>query len=223
MSRFLIVDDHPLFRDALQNAVHVACPGAEICEAPTIADAVGMIAAALHDFDLVLLDLALPGTSGFEGLLELRSRFPHLPVMIVSSFEDRSIVRQALAYGAAGFVPKSSKKTEIAAALVAVTSGEIYVPEGLSVGQVASAPAQAELLARLATLTPQQLRVLQMLRQGLLNKQIAYELSVGETTVKAHVTEVLRKLGVYSRTQAVIETAKIDFANMTSPSPDASE
>ncbi|QXX75464.1 response regulator transcription factor [Methylovirgula sp. HY1] len=210
MSRFLIVDDHPLFREALRSAVNVGYPAAEICEATLIADAVAMIADPLHRFDLVLLDLTLPGTSGFEGLLELRGRFPYLPIMIVSSLEDRDIVQQALFFGAAGFVPKSAKKAEIAAALATVMSGAIYLPCSLADAKRAHPP-KVDMVARLATLTPQQLRVLQMLRQGLLNKQIAFELAVGETTVKAHVTEVLRKLGVSNRTQAVIETGKLDF------------
>ncbi len=139
MGSFLIVDDHPLFREALRSAVELACPGAEICEATTVADAVAMIGEAQPSFDLVLLDLALPGTSGFEGLLELRRRFPHLPVMIVSSLEDRGIVRQALSYGTAGFVPKSTNKAEIAAAL----SGAIYLPKGLPQRIEAPVPAHA--------------------------------------------------------------------------------
>ncbi|MHB8886620.1 MAG: response regulator transcription factor [Methylovirgula sp.] len=210
MSRFLIVDDHPLFREALRSAVNVGYPAAEIYEATLISDAVALIADTPYPFDLVLLDLTLPGTSGFEGLLELRGRFPYLPIMIVSSLEDRDIVQQALFFGAAGFVPKSAKKAEMAAALAAVMGGAIYLPSGLADPKGARPP-KIDMVARLATLTPQQLRVLQMLRQGLLNKQIAYELAVGETTVKAHVTEVLRKLGVSNRTQAVIETGKIDF------------
>ena len=210
MSRFLIVDDHPLFREALRSAICAASPGAEIREATLIVDAVATIMATPRGFDLVLLDLTLPGTCGFEGLLELRGRFPHLPIMIVSSLEDRAVVQQALSFGAAGFVTKSAKKTEIAAALKAVLSGTIYLPRDLTGMQLS----QADMAARLATLTPRQLRVLQMLRQGLLNKQIAHELAVGETTVKAHVTEVLRKLGVNNRTQAVIETGKIDFVTM---------
>lgn len=210
MSRFLIVDDHPLFREALRSAVCAASPGAEICEATLIVDAVATITATPRGFDLVLLDLTLPGTRGFEGLLELRGRFPDLLIMIVSSLEDRAVVQQALSFGAAGFVTKSAKKTEIAAAIKAVLSGTIYLPRDLTGEQLS----QADMVARLATLTPRQLRVLQMLRQGLLNKQIAHELAVGETTVKAHVTEVLRKLGVNNRTQAVIETGKIDFVTM---------
>jgi DNA-binding NarL/FixJ family response regulator len=215
VSRFLIVDDHPLFREALRSAVDTACPSAEISEATTIGDAMAAIEAAAGGIDLLLLDLSLPGINGFEGLLEIRGRFPQLPVMIVSSHEDRGIIHEALSLGACGFVPKSAKKAEIAEAVLTVLSGALYLPTGWS-PPTAMAP-RGELLARLATLTPKQFRVLQMLRQGLLNKQIAHELDVTETTVKAHVTEVLRKLGVSSRTQAVIETGKIDFDRLQPP------
>lgn len=220
VSRVLIVDDHPLFREALHSAVNVACPGSEIREATSIADAVAMINATEPAFDLVLLDLTIPGTEGFEGLLEVRARFPELPVVIVSSFEDTRIVQQALSYGAAGYVPKSSTKAEIASAISEVMAGAIHLPQCLGGGrQALSGDACDDLLARLAALTPQQLRVLQMLRQGLLNKQIAHELDVCERTVKAHVSEILRKLGVYSRTQVVIETAKIDFEALSETLP----
>ena len=215
MNRFLIVDDHPLFREALQSAVRLACPESEVCEATTIANAVMMIEEAIPAFDLVLLDLTMPGTNGFEGLLEVRTRFPQLPVMVVSSLEDSRIAQQALAYGVAGYVPKSSKKSVIAAAINTVLSGSVHLPDSLREARIAPrGDEQRDMSAKLATLTPQQLRVLQMLRQGLLNKQIAYELQVGETTVKAHVSEILRKLNVYSRTQAVIEVSKLDNAEL---------
>lgn len=216
---FLIVDDHPLFREALRGAVESACPDAAVCEATTIADALAEIEVAQARFDLVLLDLALPGTSGFEGLVTLRNRFPNMPVIIVSSSEDQHIIQQAMHHGAAGFVPKSLRKADIAEAVATVLGGATYRPAGLSAAVRGAAPAHADLLARLATLTPQQLRVLRMLRQGLLNKQIAHELDVGETTVKAHVSEVLRKLGVYSRTQAVIEVTKVDLDSLTHMAP----
>ncbi|MDI4664274.1 response regulator transcription factor [Xanthobacter autotrophicus] len=220
VSRVLIVDDHPLFREALHSAVNVACPGSEIREATSIADAVAMINATELAFDLVLLDLTIPGTEGFEGLLEVRARFPELPVVIVSSFEDTRIVQQALSYGAAGYVPKSSTKAEIASAITEVMAGAVHLPQCLGGARPAlSGDACDDLLARLAALTPQQLRVLQMLRLGLLNKQIAHELDVCERTVKAHVSEILRKLGVYSRTQVVIETAKIDFEALSETLP----
>ncbi|TIL80855.1 MAG: response regulator transcription factor, partial [Mesorhizobium sp.] len=152
---------------------------------------------------------------GFDGLLQLRTRYPRLPVVIVSGHEEPKIISEALSYGAAGFIPKSARKSDLAAAIRSVMEGAIYVPETYE-GQPPDADStdRAEMVQRLAKLTPQQLRVLQMLRQGLLNKQIAYELQVGETTVKAHVSEILRKLNVYSRTQAVIEVSKLDSAEL---------
>ncbi|MDR3496945.1 MAG: response regulator transcription factor [Ancalomicrobiaceae bacterium] len=212
MQRFLIIDDHPLFREALQLAIRSAYPKAEIHEATRIDAAVDMIAATRRSYDLALLDLAMPGTSGFDGLLLIRTRFPRLPVLIVSALDEPKIIREALAYGISGYVPKSAKKAELASAITTVLDGSIYLPQWYERASPSAAGLDnAELIARLATLTPQQMRVLQMLRQGMLNKQIAHELDVGETTVKAHVSEILRKLNVVSRTQAVIEASRIDF------------
>jgi DNA-binding NarL/FixJ family response regulator len=212
--RFLIIDDHPLFREALHSAVRMAYPDVDTVEARSIAEALEFLSGP-RPFDLALLDLSMPDVQGFEGLLQLRTRHPRLPVVIVSGHEDPKIISEALSYGAAGFIPKSVRKSDLAAAIRSVMEGAIHVPQTY----VAQPPEpgsadRAEMVRRLATLTPQQLRVLQMLRQGLLNKQIAFELQVGETTVKAHVSEILRKLNVYSRTQAVIEVSKLDNADL---------
>ena len=210
--RFLIVDDHPLFREALQSAIHLAYPQAEILEATSI-ETTKDVVSRRKGIDLLLLDLTMPGTKGFDGLLELRTQHPRLPIVVVSGLEDNRIVREALSYGIAGFIPKSVRKPELAAAIREVMSGSVYVPKTYAdeVGTAPKGVPQGDLATRLRTLTRQQLRVLQMIRQGKLNKQIAYELEVGETTVKAHVSEILRKLNVYSRTMVVIEVAKIDF------------
>ncbi|MBL8573236.1 MAG: response regulator transcription factor [Hyphomicrobiaceae bacterium] len=211
MIRFLIVDDHPLFREALQSAIQLAYPDAGTTEATSIGEAVETLDAN-PDFDLALLDLTMPDTKGFEGLLQLRTKYPRLPIVIVSGLENPSVVREALAYGVAGFIPKSSRKAELAEAIREIINGAIWLPREMrAAANLKVDPAREDLVRRLASLTPQQLRVLQMLRQGKLNKQIAYELDVGETTVKAHVSEILRKLNVFSRTQAVIEVSKIDF------------
>jgi DNA-binding NarL/FixJ family response regulator len=213
MARFLIIDDHPLFREALQSAITLAFSDVEAVEARSMDEALK----ALSDnpvFDLALLDLNMPGTRGFEGLLELRTQYPRLPVVVVSGHEEARIITEALSYGVAGFIPKSAKKADLAAAISAVMNGEIYVPAGYDAPQNGHDDSRSELLAKIASLTPQQLRVLQMLKQGLLNKQIAYELKVGETTIKAHVSEILRKLSVFSRTQAVIEVSKLDVKEL---------
>lgn len=212
---FLAIDDHPLFLDALRLAIHAAYPDAEIVAAASIAEAHEALATRGGGFDLVLLDLFMPGIRSFDGLLDLRRRYPKVPIVIISAHEDPRIIHEAMRSGAAGFIPKSVRKPELVRAIEDVLSGSITLPEGYEPSRAAPLPQPSPRLAdRLASLTPQQIRVLQMLRQGKLNKQIAYELHVGETTVKAHVSEILRKLNVASRTQAVIEVAKSDFDSL---------
>ena len=217
--RFLIIDDHPLFREALHSAVQMAYPDVDTVEARSIGEAMDLLGGH-PPFDLALLDLSMPDVHGFDGLLQLRTRHPRLPVVVVSGHEEPRVIAEALSYGAAGFIPKSARKADLAAAIRSVMDGAIYVPENYEPTQPDDVSAgRADMVQRLSTLTPQQLRVLQMLRQGLLNKQIAYELQVGETTVKAHVSEILRKLNVYSRTQAVIEVSKLDSADLFREQP----
>jgi DNA-binding NarL/FixJ family response regulator len=207
----LIVDDHPLFRDALGSAIRLAYPDAGLHEADSIAGALAALAAC-RGIELILLDLSMQGVTGFDGLLSLRARFPRLPILIVSGHEDPRIMREALHHGAAGFVPKAVDKTTLTQAIATVLSGALYTPPALArAPESAPAGRKAPLSERIARLTPQQLRVLTMIRQGKLNKQIAHELGVGDSTVKAHVSELLRKLEVISRTQIVIETAPLAF------------
>ena len=145
-----------------------------------------------HDrFDLILLDLSMPGTKGFEGLLELRTMFPRQPIVIVSALEDPRIVHEAMTYGASGYISKSVRKAELAQAIRDAMAGIVTLPKGYEMQKPAGKSSNSgDLAQRLGSLTRQQLRVLQMLRQGKLNKQIAHELDVGETTVKAHVSEI---------------------------------
>lgn len=209
--RILIVDDHPLFAEALTLVIQATFPKAGVAEAASIAAARATLDKE-GPFDLVLLDLSMPGTRGLDGLLTLRTRYPRLPIVVVSALEDPRIVHEVMSCGAAGFISKSTRGPELGDAIREVMSGSVVLPKGYRPPDADAQASQAsDLTARLATLTPQQVRVLQMLRQGLLNKQIAFDLGVGETTVKAHVSEILRKLKVSSRTQAVIEAAKIDF------------
>lgn len=213
-ARFLIIDDHPLFRDALHAAVRSSYPEADIVEAHSLGEALDLLTSN-PAYDLALLDLSMPDVQGFDGLLQLRTRHPRLPVIVVSGHEEQKIISEALSYGAAGYIPKSARKGILAEAIRAVIEGGIYTPENYAPAAVDRESAdRAEMVQRLSKLTPQQMKVLHMLRQGLLNKQIAYELQVGETTVKAHVSEILRKLNVYSRTQAVIEVSKLDNADL---------
>jgi DNA-binding NarL/FixJ family response regulator len=208
----LIADDHPLVLGALREAVNGAIPGAKIYEAADFES----LAAALEetpDMDLVLLDLGMPGVRGYSGLLFLRSERPGAPVMVVSGNEDPTVMRHCIEFGASAYVPKSLR-----AAIRKVLEGGQWTPPDLDLSAPANKEASA-LVRRLSSLTPQQVRVLMMLSQGLLNKQIAYELSVSEATVKAHVSAILQKLGVESRTQAVILAAKIEKMQALAPTP----
>ena len=220
MTRYLIVDDHPLFREALQSALRLVHADADIFEATSIEGALDVIAAH-EDFDLALLDLSLPGTTGFSGLIRVRTSYPKLPVIVVSGHEEPALVREAMSLGIAGYVPKSTSRKELAFAISEVLNGSIYVPKSyLPLNRDGAEETNLkQILQRLRDLTPQQLLVLEMIREGLQNKQIAHELKLAETTVKAHVSEILRKLNVYTRTKAVIEVAKVDFAALRKPQP----
>ncbi|MFG1250317.1 response regulator transcription factor [Xanthobacter flavus] len=212
MHKFLIIDDHPLFREAIQLVIQSVYPKAEMHEAASVDAAIEVISGQRRGYDLALLDLSMPGTKGFDGLLMIRSRFPRLPILMISGLDDQGVVREALSYGISGFASKSAKKAELAQAVQKVIGGSVYLPDGYESGATSSGrPENLELIARLSSLTSQQMRVLKMLRQGKFNKEIAHELDVGETTVKAHISGILRKLNVLSRTQAVIETSKINF------------
>lgn len=197
MTRVLIADDHPLFRAALTTAVRRARPDARLEEAQTLAELMDQLRADPY-VSLTLLDLRMPDCEGFAGLLTLRAEFPAVPVAVVSATEDAEAVRKALAFGAAGYVPKSTSLDTMAEALSALLDGEEWAP-------ALDAPAPADdIAARIASLTPSQLRILVGLQKGRLNKQIAYDMGVSEATVKAHMTAIFRKLGVLNRTQAVI-------------------
>ena len=207
----LIVDDHPLFRDALASALGLAYPDATLHEADGIASACAVLATQ-PAIEIILLDLSMQGVTGFEGLLAIRAQAPRVPILVVSGLEDPRIIREALDHGAAGFVPKAVDKATLTRAIADVLAGGLSVPASLPNATPAPSSARkAPIAERVASLTPQQVRVLAMIRQGKLNKQIAHELQVGDSTVKAHVSEILRKLDVISRTQIVIETAFLDF------------
>ncbi len=208
-SKIIIADDHPLFRAALRQAVSQAIEGVEIVEADSLA-AVQEAVVQHSDADLVLLDLHMPGTHGFTGLVFLRGQNPGMPVVVVSGSEEVSVLRRAMDYGASGFIPKSAPLETISEAIVAVLKGEEWLPRDITEnGTVDVSEEERKFAAALVSLTPQQFRVLTMLTEGLLNKQIAYELNVSEATIKAHVTAILRKLRVHSRTQAVIAAQRL--------------
>ncbi|WP_026060545.1 response regulator transcription factor [Pseudaminobacter salicylatoxidans] len=205
--KFVIADDHPLFRGAMKQALLGVGDVTTILEAGDFESTKALVAAN-EDIDLLLLDLSMPGTSGLSGLISLRGIHAALPMVVVSAHDDPETIRRALELGASGFISKSASMEEIREAVQTVLSGGIVAPAGIDLG-VERDPEISDLIKRLQSLTPQQARVLGMLAEGLLNKQIAYELSVSEATIKAHVSAVLQKLGVDSRTQAVILLSRI--------------
>ena len=207
-TRLIVADDHPLFRDALRGTVAHVVAFASIEEAGSFDELTRRLEQD-SEVDLVLLDLSMPGVRGFSGLMYLRAEHPEVPVVIVSGNEDRAVMRRCIDFGASGFVPKTTPIEDMRDAVRKVLGGDIWTPPDVDL----SAPADketADLVRRMASLTPQQVRVLMMVSAGLLNKQIAYELKVSEATVKAHVSAILTKLGVESRTQAVITAAKVE-------------
>jgi DNA-binding NarL/FixJ family response regulator len=206
-TRLVIADDHPLFRGALRQAVAGVLASARIDEAGSFEDLTALLEQD-SQVDLILLDLTMPGISGFSGLIYLRAQYPAVPVVIVSASDDIGTIRRSLDFGASGFIPKRYGVETLRDAILKVMDGEIWMPPDTDL-TAASDPEMTRLRDRLITLTPQQVRVLMMLSEGLLNKQIAYELGVSEATIKAHVSAILQKLGVESRTQAVIAAAKI--------------
>lgn len=197
----IIADDHPLVREALGQALRQSMNGVEVIGAADL-DGARQALAGRDSVDLLILDLDMPGMDGFAGLAAIRASYPAVPVAIVSSTREPAVMRRAIEFGAAAFVPKSAAMETIASALQSVLDGEVWLPPEVEGGDAAAMP--DDFARRVAELTPQQLRVLTLLSKGKLNKQIAHELSVGEATVKAHVTAILKKLGVRSRTQAVI-------------------
>ncbi len=218
-NRLIIVDDHALFRGALGHALSSALERTEIDEAGSLDDLMAKLKAGAEP-DLILLDLTMPGVNGLSGLLYLRAERPEIPVVIVSASEDPPTIRRCMEFGAAGYVPKSQTIERIREAVRAVLDGGVWTPPGLDLE--ASGPSETrELAARLSTLTPQQVRVLSMLEQGFPNKEIAYQLGVSEATIKAHVSAILQKLGVHSRTQAVIAVKRLGSGEwqQADPSP----
>jgi len=210
LRRALIIEDHPLFCDALAMTLKAVAGIAEIETAGRIDDAIARLDAGLLP-DVVVLDLNLPDVSGLDGLLRLRLAVPGVPVVVVSSLADNRVIGAALVAGAAGFVPKHAHREVFRLAFEAVAAGGRHVPEGY-VPQGPGGSAREAAIARLGLLTRQQGRILQLICEGMLNKQIAFELSIAETTVKAHVTAIMRKLGVMSRTQAVLIAQEASFA-----------
>ena len=207
-STVIVADDHPLFRDALTDAVGKVLSDSTVIEADsleTLQQAVDANPAA----DLLLLDLTMPGVSGFSALAWIRQNHASLPTVVVSAIEDNAVMRRALKHGASGFIPKSSSINEIEAGIDTVLQGDVWLPAGVDPRGDDLQSEEAAVAESLSSLTPHQFRVLMMIGEGLLNKQIAYELGVSEATVKAHATAIFRKMGVTNRTQAVLAVQQL--------------
>lgn len=216
MADVLIADDHPLFRDALQRAVLAALPEAKVYSADSV-DGLLILIEQYPQAELLLLDLHMPGARGYSALVHIRSQYPGLPTIVVSGHEEAHVARRALAHGASAYIPKSTPGEDIISAIGCVLDGDIWLPHRLLGVGMELKPDEADVAARMATLTPQQFRVMTMIAEGLLNKQIAYDLDVSEATVKAHMTSIMRKLGVNNRTQVALAAAHLAVDQDTLP------
>ncbi|MDD2058289.1 response regulator transcription factor [Pseudomonas sp. GD03860] len=215
MYKILIADDHPLFREAIHNVISDGFPGSEVMETADLDSALALTGEH-DDLDLILLDLNMPGMHGLGGLINLRNEAPTIPVVIVSAEQDKQIVLQAITYGAVGFITKSSPRSQMTEAIERILNGNVYLPPDIIRTQKAGTrrnhnehPGFAPEL--LQALTRKQLLVLERMTKGESNKQIAYNLDIAETTVKAHVSAILRKLNVHNRVQAILSAGDIDF------------
>jgi len=219
--KILIADDHPLFREAISSVIASGVEGSEILQTDDLDSALS-VTRENDDIDLILLDLNMPGMNGLNGLMSLRNEAPTIPVVIVSAEEDKQIVLQAITYGAVGFITKSSPRLEMTKAIQQILSGNVYLPSDIiRTGKESSNghrrnsshednPVSPEMLN---SLTRRQLLVLERMSKGESNKQIAYNLNIAETTVKAHVSAILRKLGVHNRVQAILSAGDVDFSH----------
>ncbi|WP_090216420.1 response regulator transcription factor [Geopseudomonas guangdongensis] len=216
MYKILIADDHPLFREAIHNVISDGFAGCEVMETSDLDSALALTQEH-DDLDLILLDLNMPGMHGLNGLMTLRNEAPTIPVVIVSAEEDKQIVLQAITYGAVGFITKSSPRAQMTEAIEQILNGNVYLPSEI----IRSSKPSARRVGHdepgippelLQALTRKQLLVLERMTKGESNKQIAYNLDIAETTVKAHVSAILRKLGVHNRVQAILSAGDIDFS-----------
>lgn len=220
-ARALIVDDHPLFCEALSLMLR-EMGVAEIAAADRLAAAAEALEAGAAP-DIILLDLSLPDVNGLDGLIRLKRLAGATPIVVISSMEEHRIVASVLRAGAAGFVPKQSPRDAFARAFAAIRAGAVFRPDGFVAVEGDGPEGEAEAaIDRLALLTPQQARILDAVCEGKLNKQIAHDLDIAETTVKAHITAILRKLGVHSRTQAVLIAQNARYRNILRDAPGVS-
>lgn len=209
MITLLIADDHPLYRDALRGALSLTLPDLTLKEAGDLNTTVAVL--ENEDIDLLLLDLHMPGSNDLFGLLHIRKLYPDVPVAVVSGTEDAGIIAKIVGVGALGFIPKTASADDIANAVQAILDGDIWLPESVSDNIEEVDESFSELAEKVSSLTPSQYKVLCYMRDGLLNKQIGYNLDIAEATVKAHVTAIFKKLGINNRTQAVLIASQLEL------------
>ncbi|WP_421132525.1 response regulator [Alteromonas sp. A079] len=214
MITLLIADDHPLYRDALRGALSLSLPALTLLEAGDLTSTVDMLNE--NDVDLLLLDLHMPGSNDLFGLLHIRKLYPDVPVAVVSGTEDSLLITKIMSAGALGFIPKTASSSDIAEAVNAILDGDVWLPPNLSDSVDEVDEAFSALADNVASLTPSQYKVLCFMRDGLLNKQIGYNLDIAEATVKAHVTAIFKKLGINNRTQAVLIASQLELEPPTS-------
>jgi DNA-binding NarL/FixJ family response regulator len=210
MYHFHIADDHPLFRNALLDVINRHFLNTRVTQSSTLESTLDALSSS-PDVDLLLLDLNMPGSQDLFGLITVREKFPTIPVVVVSAREDTETISRAIGHGANGYIPKSNSPQVIYTAIQTIMDGEKWVPEFARNCLRSIAQEEMDLASRIASLTPQQYKVLCYLREGWLNKQIGFEIGVTEATVKAHITAIFRKLGVTNRTQAVIILSKLSL------------
>lgn len=207
--KVIIADDHPLFRQALLETLKTELSSTQWLEAETVAE-LNTLLSAESDADLLLLDLNIPGAHGFNTLVHVRQHFPQIPVVVVSAYDDSDTISKAMEHGASGFVPKSTPVATIFEAISQVFAGNLWTPPSYSSQQ--NQHSKSDIAERIASLTQQQYKILMMFAEGMLNKQIAYDLNVSEATIKAHATAIFKKLNVRNRTQAVITLNELDLS-----------
>lgn len=216
--KILIADDHPLFREAIHNVICDGFSQVDILETSNLEDTLSFALTPEHeDLDLILLDLNMPGMHGLNGLISLRNEAPTIPVVIISAEQDKQIVLQAISCGAVGFITKSSPRRQMIEAIEQILKGNVYLPSDIirttnPSGRKTAAESSSIAPELLQALTRKQLLVLERMTRGESNKQIAYNLDIAETTVKAHVSAILRKLNVHNRVQAILSASDIDFS-----------
>tara|TARA_R110000744_G_scaffold2262_30_gene9273 strand:+ start:2250 stop:2921 length:672 start_codon:yes stop_codon:yes gene_type:complete len=212
MYKILVADDHPLFREAIINTISTAFPGSTTYETEDIESTLALVKDN-DDVDLILLDLNMPGMTGLNGLLDVRNECPTTPVVIVSAETEKQKILQTLSYGAVGFIAKSSSKKVIGEAIQSVFAGNVYLPPNIMRSQAVATPSnECEISPeKISSLTRRELIVLKHLTKGEANKQIAYNLHISETTIKSHVSSILKKLGATNRVKVVVGCGDIDF------------